>query len=93
MLKVDKNALRALASTPTSPAPVKRGRGVNRRVAIAGVALSDVGSVPTATPYGLIAQAARRALHDAGLTRRDIDGLGSTSTAPCRRSRSPSTWA
>ena len=53
---------------------------MNRRVAIAGVALSDVGSVPSATPYGLIAQASRRAVADAGLTPADIDGLGSTST-------------
>jgi acetyl-CoA acetyltransferase len=53
---------------------------VNRRVAIAGVALSDVGSVPSATPYGLIAQAASRAVKDAGLKPADIDGLGSTST-------------
>src|ERR1700743_500101 len=55
-------------------------RGVNRRVAVAGVALSDVGSVPSATAYGLIAQASRRALAEAGLKPSDIDGLGSTST-------------
>jgi acetyl-CoA acetyltransferase len=53
---------------------------VNRRVAVAGVALSDVGSTPSKTAYGLIAQASRRALQDAGLTPADIDGLGSTST-------------
>ena len=60
MMKVDKNALRALASQrKLRPGG---GRGVNRRVAIAGVALSDVGTVPSATPYGLIAQASRRAV-------------------------------
>ncbi|MCW2510774.1 MAG: putative thiolase [Modestobacter sp.] len=51
---------------------------MNRRVAIAGVALSDVGTVPDATPYGLIGQASRRALADAGLKPGDVDGLGST---------------
>ncbi|WP_299950525.1 acetyl-CoA acetyltransferase [uncultured Modestobacter sp.] len=51
---------------------------MSRRVAIAGVALSDVGTVPEATPYGLIGQASRRALADAGLKPGDVDGLGST---------------
>jgi acetyl-CoA acetyltransferase len=53
---------------------------MNRRVAVAGVALSDVGSTPSKTAYGLIAQASKRALQDAGLASADIDGLGSTST-------------
>jgi acetyl-CoA acetyltransferase len=53
---------------------------MSRRVAVAGVALSDVGTVPSATPFGLIAQASRRALQDAGLRPSDVDGLGSTST-------------
>ena len=39
---------------------------MNRRVAVAGVALSDVGSTPSATSYGLIAQASRRAVAEAG---------------------------
>jgi acetyl-CoA acetyltransferase len=51
---------------------------VSRRVAIAGVALSDVGKVDGATPYGLLAQASRRAVADAGLTPADIDGFAST---------------
>jgi len=51
---------------------------VSRRVAVAGVALSDVGRVDGTTPYGLAAQASRRALADAGLVRADIDGLCST---------------
>ncbi|NSC22297.1 acetyl-CoA acetyltransferase [Streptomyces albus subsp. chlorinus] len=49
-----------------------------RRVAVAGVALSDVGRVDEATPYALHAQAARRALADAGLDRSRVDGLAST---------------
>lgn len=51
---------------------------MNRRVAIAGVALADAGAVGSATPYALIAQASRRALEECGLSPRDIDGLGST---------------
>jgi acetyl-CoA acetyltransferase len=51
---------------------------MSRRVAIAGVALSDVGKVDHASPYSLAAQASRRALADAGLVPTDIDGLGST---------------
>ncbi len=51
---------------------------MSRRVAIAGVALSDVGRVDDATPYGLIAQSSKRALDDAGLTPQDIDGFCST---------------
>ena len=47
-------------------------------VAIAGVALSDVGRVDDKSPYELIAQASRRALADAGLSPADVDGLAST---------------
>lgn len=47
-------------------------------VAIAGVALSDVGRVDDKGPYELIAQASRRALADAGLRPDDVDGLAST---------------
>ena len=47
-------------------------------VAIAGVAMSDVGRVDDKGPYELIAQASRRALADAGLTPDDVDGLAST---------------
>ncbi|WP_329175945.1 acetyl-CoA acetyltransferase [Streptomyces decoyicus] len=49
----------------------------NRRVAVAGVALSDCGRVDEATPYALHAQAARRALADSGLDRSVIDGFAS----------------
>ncbi|GAB2835069.1 thiolase C-terminal domain-containing protein [Streptomyces daliensis] len=48
-----------------------------RGVAVAGVALSDTGRVDDATPYALHAQAARRALADAGLERSAIDGFAS----------------
>jgi acetyl-CoA acetyltransferase len=51
---------------------------MSRRVAIAGVALSEVGRVDGVTPYALMAQASRRALADAGLTVADIDGFAST---------------
>lgn len=53
-------------------------RTSGRRVAIAGVALSDVGKIDNLTPYALIAQACRRALADAGLKPQDIDGFAST---------------
>ncbi|MFM9368331.1 thiolase C-terminal domain-containing protein [Streptomyces sp. Da 82-17] len=49
----------------------------SRKVAVAGVALSDCGKVDDATPYALHAQAARRALADAGLDRGVIDGFAS----------------
>ncbi|MEU8892227.1 acetyl-CoA acetyltransferase [Streptomyces sp. NPDC048442] len=48
-----------------------------RRVAVAGVALSDCGRVDQATSYALHAQAARRALADSGLDRSVIDGFAS----------------
>ncbi|MFH8346045.1 thiolase C-terminal domain-containing protein [Streptomyces sp. NPDC018045] len=48
-----------------------------RKVAIAGVALSDCGRVAEATPYTLHAQAARRALADSGLDRSLVDGFAS----------------
>lgn len=49
-----------------------------RRVAIAGVALSDLGRVENKTPHHLHQQASSRALADAGLTKADIDGFCST---------------
>jgi acetyl-CoA acetyltransferase len=51
---------------------------MGRRVAIAGVALSEVGKVDDMTPYALMAQASRRALADAGLQPAQIDGFAST---------------
>jgi acetyl-CoA acetyltransferase len=51
-----------------------------RRVAVVGVALSDVGRVDDKTELQLHQQAIRRAVADAGLTRADVDGLCSTGT-------------
>lgn len=59
-----------MAMTSTAP----RGK---RKVAVAGVALSDCGRLDRATPYALHAQAARRALADSGLDRSVIDGFAS----------------
>ncbi|MFE2154863.1 acetyl-CoA acetyltransferase [Streptomyces lavendulae] len=61
-------------SGPLSHAPEPRPR---RRVAVAGVALSECGRVDGPTPYALHAQAARRALADSGLDRSVIDGFAS----------------
>ncbi|WP_189814415.1 thiolase C-terminal domain-containing protein [Streptomyces olivaceoviridis] len=49
----------------------------SRKVAVVGVALSDCGRVDDATAYALHAQAARRALADAGLDRTVVDGFAS----------------
>jgi acetyl-CoA acetyltransferase len=49
-----------------------------RRVAIVGAALSDCGRVDVKSPFELHYQAASRAIADAGLTKADIDGFGST---------------
>lgn len=51
---------------------------MSRKVAIAGVALSDVGRVEDKNAYELMAQASARALAETGLTPQDIDGLAST---------------
>jgi acetyl-CoA acetyltransferase len=51
---------------------------VGRRVAIVGAALSDIGRVDTKTPFELHFQATSRAIADAGLTKADIDGFGSS---------------
>ncbi|MEU1031930.1 acetyl-CoA acetyltransferase [Streptomyces mirabilis] len=48
-----------------------------RKVAVVGVSLSDCGRVDNATPYALHAQAARRALADAGMDRSLVDGFAS----------------
>ncbi|WP_425003396.1 acetyl-CoA acetyltransferase [Mycolicibacterium sp. S3B2] len=46
------------------------------RVAIVGAGLSECGRVPDKTAMGLMAQAAQRAVADAGLSKDDIDGFG-----------------
>jgi len=48
---------------------------LRNKVAIVGVGESEIGKVPHMTGLGLNAQAARRALDDAGLKVSDIDGL------------------
>ncbi|MBF6990810.1 thiolase family protein [Cupriavidus sp. IK-TO18] len=48
---------------------------LRNKVAIVGVGESEIGKVPHMTGLGLNAQAARRALDDAGLRVSDIDGL------------------
>ena len=45
-----------------------------------GAALSDCGRVPDKTAMALMAQSARRAIVDAGLTKDDIDGFGGHGT-------------
>ncbi|BBX03721.1 acetyl-CoA acetyltransferase [Mycolicibacterium moriokaense] len=52
----------------------------SNRVALVGAGLSDCGRVPDKTAMGLMAQAARRAVADAGLTKGDIDGFGGHGT-------------
>ncbi|MDX3616252.1 thiolase C-terminal domain-containing protein [Streptomyces europaeiscabiei] len=70
-----------MTAAPATPGPGGRRdaapRGGGRKVAVVGAALSDCGRVDDATPYALHAQAARRALADAGLERTAIDGLAS----------------
>jgi acetyl-CoA acetyltransferase len=51
---------------------------VSSGTAIVGAALSDIGRVDTKTPFELHYQAASRAIADAGLTKSDIDGFGSS---------------
>lgn len=48
---------------------------MNRRVAVVGAALADVGRVDDKTAYHLHWQAAQRALADSGLAKEDVDGL------------------
>jgi acetyl-CoA acetyltransferase len=50
-------------------------RSVSGKVAIVGVGESEIGKVPGMTGLGLNAQAAKRALDDAGLKVSDIDGV------------------
>jgi acetyl-CoA acetyltransferase len=57
---------------------VKTVSSTNKRVAIVGAALSDIGRVDNATPFDLHFQASKRALADAGLEKVDIDGFCST---------------
>lgn len=54
---------------------MKKPASLKNKVAIVGVGESDIGNVPHMTGLGLNAQAAKRALDDAGLKVSDIDGL------------------
>ena len=56
--------------------------GLNRgRAAIVGVAESDIGQVADGlTPIDLMAQGIHRALADAGLKLKDVDGVFSATT-------------
>src|SRR4051812_19708733 len=57
---------------------VERVPPMTGRVAIVGAALSDCGRVDTKSAFELHYQAASRAIADAGLTKDDIDGVGSS---------------
>lgn len=48
---------------------------LRNEIIVAGVGESDIGKVPNMTGIGLNAQACKRALDDAGLTLKDVDGL------------------
>lgn len=48
---------------------------LKNKIAIVGVGESDIGRVPNMTGLGLNAQAAKRALDDAGLVPSDLDGV------------------
>ncbi|WP_165601271.1 thiolase C-terminal domain-containing protein [Achromobacter xylosoxidans] len=54
---------------------MKTPASLKNKVAIVGVGESDIGHVPHMTGLGLNAQAAKRALDDAGLKVSDIDGV------------------
>ncbi|AHG64137.1 thiolase C-terminal domain-containing protein [Advenella mimigardefordensis] len=54
---------------------MKKQHSLKNKVAIVGVGESDIGRVPNMTGLGLNAQAAKRALDDAGLAVSDIDGV------------------
>jgi acetyl-CoA acetyltransferase len=54
---------------------MKNPASLKNKVAVVGVGESDIGRVPNMTGLGLNAQAAKRALDDAGLKVGDIDGV------------------
>ena len=51
---------------------------LHRKVAIVGVAESDIGRVPHKSKFQLSAEASKKALDEAGLTKDDVDGLFTT---------------
>lgn len=54
---------------------MKPAASLKNKVAVVGVAESDIGRVPHMSGLGLSAQASKRALDDAGLKLSDIDGV------------------
>src|SRR2546428_6651087 len=54
---------------------MKTATSLKNKIAIVGVGESEIGKVPHITGLGLNAQAAKRALEDAGLRVSDIDGV------------------
>ncbi len=56
--------------------------GGNRQAVICGVATSDYPYLPHMSEHAVHAQAAKRALADAGLTLADVDGLATTGFFP-----------
>jgi len=52
------------------------------KIAIAGAAETDLGALPNLSELDLRADAAHRALADAGLTIRDVDGITSATESP-----------
>jgi acetyl-CoA acetyltransferase len=54
---------------------MKKASSLKNKIAIVGVGESEIGRVPHMTGLGLNAQAAKRALDDAGLKVSDIDGV------------------
>jgi acetyl-CoA acetyltransferase len=48
---------------------------LRNQAVVAGIGQSEIGKVPNMSALALCAQAARRAINDAGLTIKDIDGL------------------
>ena len=51
---------------------------LHRKVAVVGVAESDIGRVPHKSKFQLSAEASKKALDEAGLTKDDVDGLFTT---------------
>jgi acetyl-CoA acetyltransferase len=60
-----------ISDPPDGPRAVR----ASRRPVIAGLGLTEIGAVYGFTPAQLAAQAIRRAMADAGLVARDVDGL------------------
>jgi acetyl-CoA acetyltransferase len=53
-------------------------KDLHRKVAIVGVAESDIGRVPHKSKFQLSAEASKKALDEAGLTKDDVDGVFTT---------------